>query len=187
MPGKVLLARYARGKNENESMLSMFTASTATCLKCSVRNAKQSRCEPCRTQAQAAHSSPQARLAIARSTRTASSSDANTDALEGCARRFAASAFRHEINSCGAPIVAGSRIERRRRHDHEVRRGEVGTARCARAGQTTTRSKWQRQSDASSSSAIHRARALLPIGPAWAAATGFLAGKGVSVCQSSSA
>ena len=31
------------------------------------------------------------------------------------------------------------RVDVKRRHEHEVRGGKVGTARCARAGQPTTR------------------------------------------------
>ena len=56
------------------------------------------------------------------------------------------------------------RIDVQRQHDHEEPRRKIGTARCARAGQPTTRSKWQRKSVASSSVSIESRSfpALLP-------------------------
>ena len=54
----------------------------------------------------------------------------------------------------GSGEAASLCIDVQRQHDHEEPRRKIGTARCARAGQPTTRSKWQCESVASSSVAI---------------------------------
>ena len=62
-----------------------------------------------------------------------------------------------ESASClffGSGEAASLCIDVQRQHDHEEPRRKIGTARCARTGQPTTRSKWQRESVASSSVAI---------------------------------